>query len=149
MKYPAPIKSFLSQALTLSDDWRLYLLRHWPRLVGTLNTRMRLEKITDDALIIGVYDSHWMQELYLLSPVLIDTLNKELANRPIKRLRFKLVTQHKKVSLKKTTERPLIKKEIRRSPLTQREAAALKKIPDVELQEILALLLLNCQTPPD
>lgn len=85
------LKDLIPRIVESHDDWRLSLLKEWPTIVGSLATRVRLEKVTQDMIIVGVYESHWMQELYLLSPVLIDSVNKFLGNPYIKQVRFKLV----------------------------------------------------------
>ena len=63
----ALLRDLVPQILQHNDEWRLTLLRHWNTIIGTLQTRVRLEKIYDDTLIIGVYESHWMHELHLFS----------------------------------------------------------------------------------
>ncbi|MGC2310996.1 MAG: DUF721 domain-containing protein [Candidatus Babeliaceae bacterium] len=74
-------------------DWRWRLLTHWQEVVGPLHTHMRLEKIDNDIVFIGVYDSHWMQELFMLSRDLLHTMNAKLDKPHINHLRFSLVDQ--------------------------------------------------------
>jgi len=82
------------------DEWQVVLARQWKEAVGNLKTRIRLEKIFDDTLVVGVYEYHWMQELYLLSPLLQDSLNKFLGHQRINHLRFVLVEDRKRVPRK-------------------------------------------------
>ena len=94
----ALLRDLVPQILQHNDEWRLTLLRHWNTIIGTLQTRVRLEKIYDDTLIIGVYESHWMHELHLFSSVLIDSINRYLGHERIAHLRFKLVEEKKQLS---------------------------------------------------
>jgi hypothetical protein len=135
--------SFLLKAEKAEEDWRLNLLNNWHEVVGNLNDKMRLEKIQGETLIIGVYDSNWMQELYLLSRPLIKTINTYLKKAYITELRFKAACKTKPVTKKttapqKTTHQPI--------PLKPKEIQALEKIDDPELRCVLQQFLGRCQT---
>lgn len=83
------IPKFLNQKL----DWQESLMQRWPSIVGSLQTRIRLEKIYDATVVIGVYESHWMQELFLLSSVIVDSINTFLGEQKIQAVRFVLVEE--------------------------------------------------------
>ncbi len=123
-------------------DWKITLLRTWPEIVGPLATKVRIEKITENTLVLGVQDSCWLQELYLLSPVLIKTINKTLDAPRIKTLRFMVVDIRIKNGKKKSLEptKPLPKNIL----LNYTEQAALKKVADQELQQALRQFLIRC-----
>lgn len=126
------------------QDWKLYLLDQWSTIIGNLSSRMRLEKIQDDTtLIVGVYDSHWMQELYFLSPLIINTINAKLDQPRIKQLRFKHSPY--KASVQHTTEQPQspIIPMIKRI-LTLSEQQALATIDDPQLRKALEQFLMRC-----
>ena len=93
---PHHIKDLLAHYFAQSNDWRIILLRDWDSIVGDLSSRVRLEKIEKDTLILCVQDACWMHELYMLSPLLLKTINKKLDQPYIKRLRFKQVGLNKK-----------------------------------------------------
>jgi hypothetical protein len=95
------VKQIVPRILRPKAEWHTVLLESWDAIVGSLKTRVRLEKIFEDTLIIGVHESHWMQELHLLSNVLIDSINQYLGERRVKQLRFKLVEPRKSFSHKK------------------------------------------------
>ena len=61
--------------LGCSRNWKFQLVTNWPTIVGSLAARMHIEKIEHDSIIIGVCDSAWLQELYLLSDVLLQKIN--------------------------------------------------------------------------
>ena len=50
--------------------------------------------------MVGVYEYHWMQELYLLSPLLQESINKFLGQQRINHLRFILVEDKKRTPRK-------------------------------------------------
>ena len=127
------VKDIIPRILDV-DDWKIGLARHWEQVVGTLQTRIRLEKIFDDTVVIGVYESHWMQELYLLSSVLRDSINRFLGEHRINHLRFTLVEERKR-----TVRKPQSKKFIRPKhvSLSLQQEKALKGIPDEKLRTAL------------
>jgi len=135
------IKNLLKKFLNVEDNWKITLLRQWIYIIGELQTKVCLEKIHDDFLTIGVYDSCWLQELYLLSPILLKTINEKLENRPIKRLRFKQVgrryiAQKKNKAIDKTIGKNII--------LTTDEQETLKHIKDPALEKVLKKFLMRC-----
>ncbi len=89
------LRDVIPLVLEKQHDWRVGLARDWHLIVGTLATRTCLEKIYDDTVIIGVYESHWMQELYLLSSDIKDSINSTLKVSRINHIRFKLVEEKK------------------------------------------------------
>lgn len=92
------LKDILLHTLQLDEaDWRVKLLQEWPLIVGDLHRRMRIEQITDSLLILGVYDVHWMHELFHMSRLILHKLNHHLGKPHIKKIQFKLVSlRHKK-----------------------------------------------------
>lgn len=137
------IKTVLDTMLSSSGDWRLNLLANWSNIIGSLHTRVRLEKIDGDILILGVYESVWLQELFMLSSVLIKTINQKLGDNYVKKLRFKsVVSQHKKKYLKSNKN---IKARLNiRLSLNKHEEQALSAIKDEDLQISLKNFLLRC-----
>lgn len=138
---PTLLKSFLPTFVKPSNSWQLQLLNNWPTIVGNLATKVTLEKIEKDTLVIGVYDACWMQELYLLSPLLIDTINQNLDQPRIKHLRFKRAVVKKKNSHSTTKEGFSA---LPQRLLTARERAALEKIKDPQLRNALQQFLMRC-----
>ena len=110
-------------ANTQNDNWKVKLLSNWHIVVGDLSSKVTIEKIQKDSLTLGVRDSCWLQELYLISPVLLKTINQTLDHSRIKQLRFKVIGIKKKTKKKKSTQISIQKNVI----LKQREKNALEK----------------------
>jgi hypothetical protein len=132
---------FLPSVMTGSESWKMQLLRAWPTVLGDLTPLVSLEKIDEPVLVLGVQDSCWLQELYMLSPLIIKMINKNLDQPRIKALRFKARGTKNVAPDKKKVER-LLKPTV---PLTSRELAALEKIGDAQLKEALQGFLTRCQ----
>ncbi len=118
------------------------LLSQWSAILGSLTTKVRLEKIQDDTLTLGVYDACWMQELYLLSPLLITTINQNLDQPRIKHLRFKRSVAKKDANtlgITARTEPPNVPLE-----LTASTKKALAIIKDPQLSLALHNFLIRC-----
>jgi hypothetical protein len=135
------IKNLLPLILTQQNNWKFDLLNNWHTIFGPLSSKVYLEKIQEDTLILGVQDSCWLQELYLLSAMLLKTINQTLDQPRIKHLRFKTIGIKKE---KKQNNH--IKKERCVLPVTfsAYEDQALKEIKDPELQRALKDFLVRC-----
>src|SRR5579872_4876165 len=125
------LKDILQSLIHPEKNWKTDLLYKWNEIIGPLHTKVRIEKILDDTLILGVFHSCWMQELYLLAPLLIKTINEKLDQPYIKEIRFKNIgtKQHKKKKIAPPTIQK--KKEI---VLTQEDECALAQVTDPALQ---------------
>ncbi|MCF7900417.1 DUF721 domain-containing protein [Candidatus Babeliales bacterium] len=132
----------LLRSVFKKENWKLELLSNWESVVGNLADKMRLEKIEGGTLHIGVYQSSWMHELYLLSAVLKKTINTHLGNTYITHIRLKYV---EKTSIKEQKQIKTVQKIIY-TPivLTTKEEHALTKIKDSELQKALHNFLSRC-----
>jgi len=124
------------------DSWKYNLLRNWNRIMGPLCQKVRIEKILDDTLVLGVINASWMQELYLLSSVIIKTINKNLDKPRIKKIRFTKIGRVKRSSSSKTKTQP--NNFQRKICLTPRQKNALEPIKDQELRNALEQFLKRC-----
>jgi hypothetical protein len=139
----AHIKTFLQPFFQSNDQpWKMNLLEKWPEIVGQLASKVTIEKIYQDAITLGVYDSCWMQELYLLSSTLLETINRNLDQPRIKQVRFKLIG--KKEQKKQTGTAPPYKDEPKTITLTPTELKALERITDSDLRTALQSFLIRC-----
>lgn len=135
------LKDLLPSLINPKKNWKTDLLYRWREIIGSLHNKVRIEKIYDDTLILGVFHSCWMQELYLLSPLLIKTINEKLDQPYIKQIRFKhvdLKKNKKNASEVITTPR---KKEIL---LTKEDERTLAKIADPTLRDVLRAFRIRC-----
>jgi hypothetical protein len=136
------LKSLLDAVLKSEEDWRLRLVRQWPAIVGDLHSKMRLERVANDTVIIGVYDSHWMQELFMLSRVIIRTINGKLGAEHVAKLRF-ILAPTKEAQKKKMPESE-VKNTGLRASMNVHQRKALKTIKDDQLQDALQNFFYRC-----
>jgi flagellar biogenesis protein FliO len=136
-----PVKKILENLLSHHNNWQLQLLQNWPTIVGSIRTKVQLLKIQEDTLVIGVLDSCWLQELYLLSPLLIKTINEKLDQPRIKKLRFKTVGITDKEEKKKAPLKRITTKNVQ---LSIREQETLNQIKDEQLRRVLKEYLMRC-----
>lgn len=120
------------------NDWRLTLFNSWENIVGSLKTHICLEKLEGTTVIIGVYEQHWMQELYLMSNVILKKINLSIGSPRISNVRFKLIEQKKIFARKfnaqaqndQQASAPVVN-------LSSNEKNALNKISDENLKKCL------------
>lgn len=139
-----PLKTYIESVLYREHtDWQLYLIQNWAEVVGSLHTRMCLEKIQQDTLYVGVYDPHWMHELYFLSATIVRTINARLGNNHVARVRFKLARQKQARDIRQPVQ---LKQENKPLPhiLNEQQKHALGRIKDLELKEALQQFLFSC-----
>ncbi len=135
------LKDILHTIINPEQNWKTDLLYKWNDIIGPLHSKVRIEKIYDNTLILGVLNSCWMQELYLLAPLLIKTINEKLDQPYIKEIRFKQIgiKHHKKIKIA-----PAVIKKKKEVVLTQEDEYALAKITDPVLQEALKAFRIRC-----
>ncbi len=136
------INQVLDNFLKQQENWKHYLMANWDHIVGAIAHHARIEKIENDTLIIGVYDSAWLQELYMLSPILLNKINQSLEKPYLKKIRLKHAAKKRCFGNKKKPLRQEIAP-IQRA-LTPREKCALQKISDDELSRALTNFLMRC-----
>lgn len=146
------LKSILDRYTRTAPSWSIFLLQNWPTIVGSLAVRINLLEVKGEMLVIGVYDPHWMHELYLLSPLLISTINSKLEKPYVKHVRFVLAQKRANLAARGQallagnslpvgsyrTMRP------NKRP-TARQERLLKEIKDPELAHELERLLAQCK----
>ena len=135
------LKELLHTLIAPDKNWKTDLLYRWHDIIGSLHSKVRIEKIYSDTLVLGVFHSCWMQELYLLSPLLIKTINEKLDQPYIKEIRFKQVglKQLKKSTTKKNTYTKNIIVQ-----LTKEDERSLEKIVDPSLRSALKAFRIRC-----
>lgn len=124
-----------------ASNWRFTLMKEWPTIFGPFSNRVSFEAVHDDMMVLGVADACLMQELYLLSPLIVSTIQKTIGNTTIKKVRLKRtdgITHQKK---RNTMKKPRTLKPI---SLTRAELHALDCIADLELKEALRSYCIRC-----
>ena len=136
------LEALIPQVLNTSHDWRLQLLQNWHTIVGSLKTRICLEHIYGTVVVIGVYETHWIQELNCLSRVLLQAINASLGQERVTQIKFR---HSAKRSYPKPT-RPLaptvcVQAEINFTPEQRR---MLERIGDQALCTALTAFFIRC-----
>jgi len=138
----AHIKNLLNTIISPQDNWKTKLLYNWRDIIGNLHEKVTIEKINNDTMVLGVCNSCWMQELYLLSPVLLKTINESLDQPRIKQLRF-IHAGRKKQKQKKTTHAQPQRAQKSRA-LSPAEQKVLENITDPTLRKALEEFRMRC-----
>lgn len=141
------IKSVLPQLMRPQEEWKFYLLNNWQEIMGNLGSIVTLEKIEGNVLFLGVPNSCWMQELHMLAPALIETINQKLDQPRINQLRFKRIATRKKENVPRAAacNKQRTKEQNHTTPQQQ---AALKKVRDPDLRRVLEQFLDRCHEEP-
>jgi hypothetical protein len=137
------LQTLVAGMLGGDDDWRKRLVKEWPTMVGDLHTRMRFEKISHDVLVIGVYDIHWMHELYMMSPMILQAINEKLGGNFVAKIRFSVVnkTDRFRKVFDGASESYIFEK-----PLAERQQKILSTVKDQQLQDALSKLWQRCRS---
>ncbi len=136
------IKTLLSPLLqSKKQSWKIALLNKWPDIMGNLSKHVSIEKIHDDSITLGVQNSSWLQELYLMGPTILDTINKSLDQPRFKTIRFK---QRANAPRKKKKEYGSPLEDNEPVVIAASEQRALDRITDSDLKEVLHSFLVRC-----
>lgn len=141
------LNNILEKILNHNNDWRFKLIKNWDKVACGLATRIRLESIFATTVVIGVYEAHWMQELFLLSNIILDNINKVTINYKVTNIKFKLVSADKKINQKKYNLNKSCTNSIMRAPavLNETQKLALKRLNNQDLENVLISFLARCQ----
>lgn len=137
---PKHVHTFLSSLLPKQENWKVQLLSNWQSIMGNLHTKVQLEKIYEDTLVLSVNNAAWLQELYLLSPMLLNAINQKLDQPRIKHLRFKQAGIRVAPIQKGETQT----KHYKHVAFTADERAVLNNMKDPQLREALQAFLIRC-----
>lgn len=141
------LKDLLQAIIPENAAWKIKLLNEWPTIVGHLHQHVKVQKIYADALVLGVTDSSWLQEMYLLSGVLIETINKNLDKPRINRLHFKNIgdMEYQQPALAPKPKEVIAPEPIpNKQHLTRQQQKTLDRVEDPELRAVLKELLFVC-----
>jgi hypothetical protein len=86
------IEQTLSSLFKKSNDnqfWKVNLLQNWSKIVGTMASKVMIHKVYERSITLGVYELCWMQELYILSPMIQKKINDFLGSQQIQTIRFR------------------------------------------------------------
>lgn len=136
------VKNILERFLNPHNNWRKKLFKDWSLIVGDLDDRMCLCKVYQDTVVIGVYETCWMQELHALSRYIIKSINNHLEQNYIKNIRFQMVSPKQEAIIRKFRSfnhytPPTI-------TLNAQQKEALVSIKDAQLRKALTTFLACC-----
>lgn len=103
------LSELLQQTLLGATDetplqrYKKSLLTNWPQISGKLSLRMRIERVYERVIVIGVYDTAWMQELYCMSELILHQINQYLGTDYFQELKFRYVNRLAKKSVANLT----------------------------------------------
>ena len=142
MKTPEKIADIIPLIFQHEHQWKYDLLRNWQTIFGPMSDKVRLESINKDILVLAVKDACLMQELYTLSSVLLNAINKTLDKPHVQHLRFKRAGITNKKIIRQPEQRNTI--ELSSIILTTQEEKALKTIKDPQLAQAMKEFLIRC-----
>jgi len=85
------LKELLLGIIPQEHQWKITLFKNWDEIIGPMKDKVIIEKIEESVLVLGVAHPAWAQELFLLSPMLKQKINKYLQTERITRIRFKFL----------------------------------------------------------
>lgn len=130
------LKELISDLLNVQGDWHISILENWDKIVGYLSKYTYVCGIKNDTIFLGVFESVWMQELFLMSGNLKDSINDFLGSEKIKHVRLKLVPKRVQKKIKENTITSFYKSPVALR-LTNAQELALSNIKDEELKRFL------------
>ncbi|MGB8467495.1 MAG: DciA family protein [Candidatus Babeliales bacterium] len=133
------IHTLVAQLLSTyqNSDWKIAIIKQWPDIIGDLAAHVVIEKIDDTVITLGVFDSCWLQELHLLSPLLLQKINRTLDDKKIKQVRLKQVPRTRNKQLLKKHQKESTQRNNKAVALHQQEIQALARVPDKALANAL------------
>jgi len=143
---------YLTDIIPEEHRWKLELFHNWETIIGSLKDKVRIEKIADNSLILGVCHPAWAQELFFLTPMLKEKINKILRKNRITDIRVR-TTDFSSKQQNTAVPRPQCgtinadhgTMQIEQC-LTIYEHGSLQNIKSTELQSALAKFYLRCKT---
>lgn len=131
----------LLQSCSQEHYWKFLLMSKWNEIMGSLACKVSIHKIHQKTIVLGVYDSCWMQELNLLSELIKEKINQILGSNRIESIKLKYMVPSNKMIQKKERPKPFTHTQKTLSPS---EIQALEQIKDQELAQALVGFLQKC-----
>jgi hypothetical protein len=132
------IKLMLREIIVPEHAWKVTILNNWESVIGELKTKVFIEVILDEQVILGVTHPALAQELLFLSPLIKQKINALFTQERIKKIGFRVIQKRpigSECFIEQRNYDNCLKKEISSIyPLTirQHEVLALLKDPDLK-----------------
>lgn len=136
------VSELLTETFNTNKSLQVLLATNWKSILGPISQNMRFEIVKGDKLIVGVYEIHWMQELYCFSNIILKKINDFIGKQEFKEIQFKLI--EKKTNYSKYHKKPLKKNDEFYINLTELQKKVLNEIVDLEFKQALIEYLSRC-----
>lgn len=146
MQKPTP--QILTKVIAQDHMWKTKLFNCWHSIIGSMNSKVRIESISKDCLVLGVCHPAWAQELVFLTPMLKKKINETLQEERIKTIHFKTVDFSKRKLPTTINDQPIHieqQTEVCEHCFTFMEHSALQSVASDELRNELAKFYVRCQ----
>jgi hypothetical protein len=140
--------AILVNAIPKEHRWKIRLFQGWHHVIGQLGDKVRIEKIYNNTLVLGVSHPSWAQELLMLSSILRKKVNDVLEEDRIKTIRFSSAsfrTPPVKHDTTASSHRTCVASQPPLQPLNDEERAHLATIPNEELRCALEHFYVHCK----
>lgn len=142
----------LTKIIPQEHRWKLELFAQWDTIIGNLREKVRIEKVTERSIVLGVCHPAWAQELFFLIPLLKQKINAVLRNHVISDIRVR-TTYHPPKQQNPAPDRAQYgtinaeqRGQLTEQCLTISEHTSLETVKNKELQSALAQFCLRCKT---
>lgn len=144
---PKQIGSYLTTIIPQEHQWKIRLFSHWNNIIGKLKTKVRIEKINNNSLTLGVCHPTWAHELFLLSPTIKQKINTILKENKIKTIQFKAVDFSERTYHSNKTNRyaSISNYETQECCLSITESTNLEQIKNFELRSAITKFHIRCK----
>lgn len=144
---PKLIGKILTDIIPVEHSWKIKLFTSWDAIIGNMKDKVRIEKITNSSVTLGVTHSTWAQELFFLTPLLKEKMNLVLQEEKIKTIKLKTVAfkSERKQTRKCEHERIDRLKQCTEHCLTITEHSTLQNVENKELAKQLEKFCLRCK----
>ncbi len=145
------VKETLTKLLEYKDNknhWKHLIIINWKDIIGKMHDQISIEKIEKDLIVLSVSNSSLMNQIFFLTNIIQNKINKLIKSDKIKRVRLKLrkenIFNKKKIYFKINKYNKLQNNLKNNIQLSTKENLALNKIKDKNLAQALKYFLEKC-----
>ncbi|MBT4594386.1 DUF721 domain-containing protein [bacterium] len=144
-------KNMLHQLVDPRHRWKLVLLEHWSDICGSLSDQSRIERITDDTIVLSTTHPAWGQELSMSARSIKVRANRLLGERKILHVMVEGNSQDQRFArwgddavVGPSIQSPVVSR-CDKVNLGKEEKRALSSVKEGELRESLKAFCLKCK----
>ena len=141
------VGQLLVDIIPKKHQWKMDLFQQWNSIIGSLSSKVRIERIKDDQLILAVVHPAWAQELFLMSHVIKQKVNNALDRERIKNIQFLTIDFEVERKLRANKKNSYDKPNIFRNQvvLNYKEQQKLLCIKNNDLRKVLEEFYIRCK----